>query len=77
MSADLGIRAAVRAAVEGHSDRWTTKLAGFWAEPEDWRGTPHQACLCNQPTSSDAHEANLMADWARRPDLAPRRNRYA
>lgn len=70
MSADLGIRAAVRAAVEQDSERWTTHLAGYWeTSSERWRQSPHCACLRNQPVSGDERDGWSMRAWTERPAL--------
>ena len=66
MSADLGIRAAVRAAVEADSDSWFTRLDGFYTR--NWRNTPCWACSLNRPVSADERDGWAMRDFAAHPE---------
>jgi hypothetical protein len=67
MSRDLGIRAAVRAAVEADSDSWFARLDGFYAT-RNWRNTPSWACCMNRPVSADERDGWAMRDFAAHPE---------
>jgi glutamyl/glutaminyl-tRNA synthetase len=71
MSADLGIRAAVRAAIDMDlGDVWRDWLAGREAWATDWSGrTPYSACLYTRALPN-VHDAILMTALARAPDLS-------
>ncbi len=66
MSADLGIRAAGRAAVEAESDSWFARLDGFYTR--NWRNTPSWACSMNLPVSTDQRDGWAMRDFAAHPE---------
>jgi hypothetical protein len=68
MSKDLGIRAAVRAAVERESDLWFTRLNGFLGTNDDWRGTPYWACTANRPVTGDMRDGCRMRDYTAHPE---------
>jgi hypothetical protein len=71
MSIDLGIRAAVRAAVERQSDHWVIGLVGFMAL--DMTGTPAGAVMFAQEYNGDKRDAWHMVHFERCPHYAPRR----
>lgn len=74
MSADLGIRAAVRAAVERESDHWMTGLAGW--NDGILRGSAYGAVLFateHDAAWHDYHDASAMRWWSQAPHYAPRR----
>ena len=71
MNHDLGIRAAVRAAVERQSDYWMTGLTGW--QDGILRGTPYGAVLFARERHADGHDASAMLWWTKAPRYAPRR----
>lgn len=71
MSADLGIRAAVRQAVAMElGDVWRGWLAGRETCAKGWeRRTPYLACLYTQAVP-DIRDGNTMSMLLRAPDLS-------
>jgi hypothetical protein len=72
MNKDLGIRAAVRAAIASGSDHWTMWLEGAREMLPYWVNTPNYALT--RPATPHDLESGWMTYWTRNPERSPRRS---